>query len=191
MGYSDQGNLSLNIWVGEDLSLIFQESLSLFALLNNTAKAVKTSERLWQSHETFIASVVEDLPVLFSASPDFHKPYVNCSWCRVVERLLHSKERGATSFFFFPLFFASPVTLKANSTATSTVLWSVTWSTIPSCSASPAVTWRPGQDKKGIISGEHFPFEQLQYKMKMFVLYILPCQMNSCQTVRKSKNFEI
>lgn len=67
----------------------------------------------------------------------------------------HTEERGPHSSCsqFTYLFIASPVTLNANFTATSTVLCSVTWSRIPSCSASAAVTWRPGWDMKGIIGG--------------------------------------
>lgn len=41
---------------------------------------MKTSEHIWQSHETFITSVVEDLPSLFSASSDFHNLHAQNFW---------------------------------------------------------------------------------------------------------------
>lgn len=51
--------------------------------------------------------------------------------------------------FFFSFLCSSPAMLRANFTATSTTFWSVTWSTIPSCSALAAVTWLPVREIKG------------------------------------------
>lgn len=125
---------------------------------------MKTSEHIWQSHETFIASVVEDLPVLFfcflrlwqparwhslmSDRPKITAPreisppsdelrfYTNEEWHGFIPAC-------DLSYLLFFLSCVSPATFRASFTAVPTVSWSVTWSTIPSCRASAAVTWRP------------------------------------------------